>query len=132
MLNPGPVLLRGRAAAESLMVDACTIRRRTGESTDDDTGFVTPTYTTVYTGRCKVQQQSASASPSDVGQDNVLIGQLELHLPAATTGPQPDDQATITASVNDADLVGRTFKLRGRPHKSFLTARRFPLIEVTS
>ncbi len=132
MLNPGPLLTRGRAAAEALMVDSCTIEALTGESTDDDTGVITETYSTVYSGKCKVQQQAGSASPSDVGEAGLLIGQLELHIPASATGVGSEGLVTIVSSVHDPDLPGRRFRLRGLAHKSFLTARRFALIEVTS
>ena len=40
-------LARARQAAERLMVDTCTIRRKTGETTNLTTGVVTPTYTTI-------------------------------------------------------------------------------------
>jgi hypothetical protein len=124
------VTLRGRAAAERLMLDTCTIQRTASLTTDPDTGVVTPTYTTVYTGKCKVQQQSPASAPTVVGEASVFVGQLELHLPMSVTGVQPDDLATITACPLDADLVGRTFRLRGPAHKSYLTARRYPVVEV--
>jgi hypothetical protein len=74
--------LRGRLAAEANMVDACTIQRVTGTSTNDTIAS--------------------------------------------------DDLVTITASLLDADLVGRTFRVRELGHKSHMTARRVQLEEVTS
>lgn len=124
--------LRGRSAAERLMTDTCTIRRVTGQATDAETGVVTNTYTTVYSGRCKVQQRGASGGNTDVGQAAIVLVSLELHIPASATGVTTDDIATITASALDADLVGRMFHLTGVAHKSYLTARRFPMVEVTS
>jgi hypothetical protein len=63
--------LRGRLAAEANMVDACTIQRVTGTTTNDTTGVVTPTYTTIYSGKCRMQQtvpvskaQPRSAKPT--------------------------------------------------------------------
>jgi hypothetical protein len=126
------VTLRGRAAAERLMVDACVIKRLTGSSTDNDTSIITPTFTTLYTGKCKVQQGSAAASPSTVGEAVILTDQLTLHIPAAQTGVTTDDIATVTASALDPDLVGRSFRLTGLAHKSFLTARRFTMDEHSS
>jgi hypothetical protein len=103
------VTLRGRAAAERLMLDTCTIQRTASLTTDPDTGVVTPTYTTVYTGKCKVQQQSPASAPTVVGEASVFVGQLELNLPMSVTGVQPDDLPA---------------------HKSYLTARRYPVVEV--
>jgi hypothetical protein len=50
----------------------------------------------------------------------------------AVTGIASDDLVTITASLLDADLVGRTFRVRELGHKSHMTARRVQLEEVTS
>lgn len=125
------VTLRGRAKAESLMQDACTVKRLTGSASDPDTGVVTPTYTTVYTGRCKVQQVPSGAQ-STVGEATITQSPLTLHIPASATGPTTDDIATITACVLDPELVGRVFHLTAPAHKSFATARRLPMSEVTS
>ncbi len=125
------VALRGRQRAEQDMPDTCTIQHQTGETTDGETGYITPTYTTVYSGKAKVQQSSPETNPADVGEAALFIGQMTLHLPVSVTTVQPDDLVTVTASVLDPDLVGRTFRLRGPSHKSFLTARRFPMVEVS-
>lgn len=126
------VLARAQAAARALMVDTVTVKRKTSESTNPDTGDNTPTYTTIYTGPCKVQQRNAIARPANVGEAEVFISRLELHLPVAVTGVASDDLVTITASAHDADLVGRQFRVRELAHKSFESARRYSIIEVTS
>lgn len=126
------VLARGRAAAEALMTDACVIKRVTGEATDANTGVVTPTSSTLYTGKCRVQQRAPSASPATVGEAYALMLQLEVQLPMSVTGLQADDQITITASANDPDLVGRVFVIRDLAHKSHATSRRVGVQERTS
>lgn len=131
-MSAASVLLRGRQRAEELMIDACVITRATGSSTDGETGVVTPTTTTVYTGPCKVQQAATTGAPKDLGEASVQLQQLQLHIPASATGVQVDDVATITASSFDADLVGKKFTVRGAAHKSFLTARRLDVQEIGS
>lgn len=126
------LILRGRARAESLMLDTVTVRRRTGSSTDGDTGVVTPTWTVVYTGPAKIQQRSTQGSNRDVGEAERLASSLELHLPIAATGPQSDDVATADASTLDSQLVGKVFTIRGPAHKSLATARRLTVEELTS
>jgi len=123
---------RGRVAAENLMVDTVTVQRET-VSTDGETGVVTRTPATIYSGKAKIQQTSPPTGPSEVGEAAVYIGQLVLHLPVtdATAAVSPDDLVTVTACLLDASLVGRTFRLRGPSHKSFATAHRFPMVEVT-
>jgi hypothetical protein len=124
--------LRGRLAAEALMVDSVTIQRVTGTTTNDTTGVVTPTYSTIYSGKCRVQQTVPVSKPHEVGQAAVWLQRLELQVPMAVTGIASDDLVTITASLLDADLVGRTFRVRELGHKSHMTARRVQLEEATS
>jgi hypothetical protein len=132
-VNRDALTARGQAAAEAGMVDACVIRRRSGPTTDPDTGVVTPTYTTVYTGKCKTQQAPAggNANPSVVGEAYLLMLRLEVHLPMTVAGLDTDDEITITSS-RDPDLVGRVFLIRELAHKTYATARRVGVQERTS
>lgn len=131
-MSAATAVLAGRRMAEALMVDACTIRHPTGTTSDDTTGQVTPTYTTVYTGKCRVQQTVPVSKPADVGEAHVWLQRLALQVPMSVTGIASDDLVTITASVLDADLVGRPFRVRELGHKTHMTARRVQLEEVTS
>lgn len=130
-MSAASVLARGRAAAEALMVDACTIRRVTSQSTGAG-GVVTPTYSTLYTGKCRVQQDKAQAQQQDPGEAAVLMLRLEIQLPMSVTGLQAEDVVTITASAHDPDLVGRVFIIRDLAHASHKTARRVQVMEKTS
>lgn len=135
MVNAAPALARGRVAAESLMVDSCTVRHRTGESTNTTTGVVTPAWTTVYTGRCKVQQSTlgAASEPRDPGEASVRLVAYAVHLPVMTSpGIRDGDQITITAAPYDPDLVGRVFTVLGTMRKSLATARRLQVQEVST
>lgn len=134
MPNLTPALARGRQAAESLMVDTCTIRRRgPGEHTDPLTGVVTPSWQPIYSGKCRVQQSAlgAASSPADVGEAAVRLVAFELQLPMTAVGLAEGDEVTITASVLDEDLDGRVFTVIGLAHKTHATARRVQVQEVT-
>lgn len=126
-------LARGRAAAEALMVDACTIRRVTGATSDPDTGDETPTYLTPdpYTGKCRIQAQLAQAQREDVGEDHLLLLRLEVQLPMSVVGLEVGDEVTVTASAHDSDLVGRVFRIHDLMHKTHATSRRVQVIERT-
>lgn len=125
-------VLRGRQAAEALMLDACTVRRVTGTSTNDSTGVVTPAHTTVYTGKCKLQRPAAGGR-HDVAEASVVVAPLELHLPVAGSETVTvDDVATVTASAMDTGLIGRVLRVVGPAGASLRTARRLPVIEVAS
>lgn len=126
------LLARGRRAAEALMVDTCTIRRRTGEATNPESGVVTPTYSAVYTGKCRLQQPTGQANERDVGEATILMLRFELQLPMSVVGVQADDVVQVTASQMDPDLVGREFAVRGLSHKTHGVMRRLQLEEVTS
>jgi len=126
------VLARGRAAAEAGMVDACIIRRITGQVTDPDTGEVTTTYTTIYEGKCRLQQQGQQARPEQAGEAYLLMLRRELQLPMSVTGLRTEDEVTMTASAYDPDLPGRVFLVRDLFGKTEATARRVQVEEVTS
>jgi hypothetical protein len=127
------VTAAGRRMAESLMVDTCLITRVTGSTTDPDTGEVTPTTATVYSGRCRMQQLAAVARPNDVGESYVFQQPFVLQLPMVGSGGiQAGDQVEVTASVLDPDLPGRKFWVRELADGTHKTARRIGLEEVTS
>lgn len=126
------VLARGRARAEKGMADTCLIQHETGGITDDLTGTVTPTYSTVYDGVCRIQQREAIGQRTESGEASVVVLRLELQLPVvASAAVARGDRVTITAAVNDPALIGRTFTVRDLAHKSEATARRMTLEEVT-
>jgi hypothetical protein len=132
-MSAASVTLRGRARAEEQMLDTCSIARVTGLSTDPDTGVVTPTATTVYTGKCKVQQGGVPiGAPTNVGEASVMFTHLQLHVPISATDVRADDVATITAAALDPDLVGRRYTISAPAAKTFLTARRFDVQLVSS
>lgn len=114
------------------MVDTCFIRRKTGETTDLETGVITPTYTTIYQGKCRVQQIAPMSKPADVGQAAVWLQRLTLQLPVSeTTGIASNDLVTITAAAFDPDLLNRTWHVRELGHKTHATMRRVQIEEVT-
>lgn len=125
------ITLRGRARAEAGMLDACVIERRSGSTVDPETGVIVPTFVTVYSGKCKVQQETAVTNPSTVGEAAVFISEPRLHVPMSATGLLPNDRVTITASVLDPDLVGKVGRLQGPWDETFTTARRLPMAWVS-
>lgn len=125
------LLERGQAKAEAAMVDTCIVRRVTGQATDLDSGVITDTYTTLYSGPCRFQQSDVQPTESDVAEDFVLMQRIEVQLPMSTTGFQVDDVVECATSVSDPDLPGRTFRVHGLAHKTEATARRLRLRERT-
>ena len=122
-----------RAQAESLMVDACTIKRQTGEVTNPDPPFdVTPTYQTVYTGKCRVQSSTTQGTQNpEAGGREWTLQAYVVQLPIEGSGDiEPGDIVTVTAASLDADLVGREFTVAQNPPKTHATMRRLQVEEV--
>lgn len=131
-MTAAEALAAGRVAAEELMVDECTVRRRTGETTDPLTGEVAPTYAVILTGqKCKVQTRGNWGESRDVGEAARVILSLEVHFPITVVALEVRDEITIDAAVHDPDLVGRVLRVKDLHHKSFATARRVMCQEVT-
>lgn len=126
------LLVRARAAAVRGMTDTCTITREADGAVDENTGRVAVTTQAIYTGVCRVQSQRAQSRAEDVGEDYKLLLPLEVQLPITVTGMLVGDIITITASVNDADLVGRKLRVRDPMHKTDASARRPRVEEVVS
>ncbi|MFF9565733.1 DUF6093 family protein [Leifsonia sp. NPDC014704] len=126
------VLPELQAAAESAMGDTCVIRKQTGQTTAPGALAATPTFAEVYTGPCKVQfsdiQPAESESPGQV----IATRQLELHLPAGTTGVTTSCVAEITAAGPESNTrVGAKLRVLPASSKTYMTARRYPVEEVS-
>ncbi len=120
---------RGQRQAEALMIDACTIRPITGHTTDPNTAVVTPTLgAPVYSGRCKIQTQKPFPSTPDAGEHLWTVGPLYLHLPIiGSEQVKTGHEVLITASLDPAN-VGRIFRIKSGDRKTYATAFR-PLVE---
>lgn len=118
------VVLQGRAVAESLMSDACTVRRPGPDVTDPDTGVVAPGLVVVYAGPCKVQSNQQVASEPSAGGHNFVVENLKVHFPVSSQ-LRIDDVVTIDSSVMDPDLNGLDFRLVDMPRGTYRTADRW-------
>lgn len=121
-----------RAHVESLMTDACKIRRATGATTTDPTTFaVTPVVETIYAGRCKVQSHEAFEQERESAAATVRIARVRVDVPVGAVEVLPGDVVTITAA-EDPLLVGHHYRLVvPAPYKSHATAYRVAAEELT-
>ena len=134
-MSRASVLARGRQRAAESFIDACVIEHKTGETTNDLTAEVVNTYgAATYTGPCRVQigANSSSGGRAESGEASVVIFGVSIQLPVVgTENVERGDRVTITASVNDQDLVGRVFYVENLFSKSESTARRLGVVEAT-
>lgn len=120
------LLIRGRAAAESLMTDTCRIERSTGESVlDPETGQLEPQKETIYEGKCKFQSAGAGSTP-EAGGFQFTVVRNECHIPFSAVAVLEDDMITCVTSENP-QLVNKTFRVTGFAVESYATAARVPV-----
>lgn len=123
------------AAAMSLMVDRCVIRRPTGHSDPDPlTHKVTTTYSVVYDpdgpfdGMCKLQTYEAFEQERESAGITQLINRLRVDLPRGSLLVRPNDVVTVLAVASplaDPLLVGQHFRFTVQaPYKSLASAYR--------
>lgn len=117
--------------AESLRESTCVIERPGPDVTDPDTGVVTPSMTTIFTGPCRVRYPYVRPEAVDVAGQQLAKVRGFLSVPVeGTSGVQADDQATITMGDLDPGAV-IVARIQSPATQTHMTARRFP-IEVLS
>lgn len=130
-MNPGALILKGREAAESLMVDTCIIDRPGEPVTDPESGAVTPSYTPVYEGKCKVQQTLAQSSSKEAGGAVFNAQTSRVDLPIGVGPIRTGDRVRMTAARFNPALVGNVYRVKELFEKSWPTAQRIPVEELT-
>lgn len=120
-----------QAEAEAMMVDSCIIDRPGEAVTDPETGAVAPSHTPVYSGRCKVQQTQAQAASPEVAGAVFTVQSARVDLPVGAGPIETGDRVRITGARFDPALVGNVFRVRELFKKSWPTAQRIPVEELT-
>lgn len=124
------------------MTDRFTAYSPNGTTTDGD-GYEVPAYADEGTTIGKVQGPSMAAS--DAATRTVTVGgvvrpvlEAGLHIPISSDVPAAglygigwEYECTSVGAASDASLVGRRFLVVGVPAKSFATARRLDVVEVS-
>ena len=118
--------LSGRAAAEALMSDACTVTRGTATQTfDPATGeYVTTPGAQVYSGPCRVKPRDNTDRVVEAGGQAVSLFPFVVSVPISATTFEVDDVVTVTASQLDPAMVGLVLRVKQIATGSHLTARR--------
>ena len=121
---------RGRFAAESLMLDTCTVHRPGAPVTDAD-GNVTASLTLLYTGPCKFQQTLAQSSNPVAGGHAYTVQDTRWDTPVVAGPFDVGDVVTVVGAVLDPQLVGRVFRVTEPFHKTGATAQRTRVEEIS-
>jgi hypothetical protein len=120
-----------RAEAEARMTSRVTIRRKSGQWTqDEDTGEEVSTWDVIYT---ELPFRLAGAYHGDAVTRRVVVGGEEYqqavrtgHMPASTTDLADADLIDITSGEN----AGRVLMVVEATWQDQATARRVPVVEV--
>jgi Family of unknown function (DUF6093) len=130
-----------REDAESVMLDVCTVGRPGTTVTDAD-GVVTTPMALIYPaavelaegnpGRCKVQQTISQANNPEAGGHIFTIQDARLDLPVSGGPFQVNDVVTMTSSLKSPHLVGNVYTVAEIYEKSYPTAQRLRIMQVTA
>lgn len=124
-----------RREAEGRMIDRCIIRRPGGDPVfDPDTGdYIDPDDTIVYQGRCEVQvREGLQLREVEAGGTELSLTRKLVKIPVSVTAVKVDDLVEITHCMNDPSLVGAKFRVLAGHAKTWATARRLHVEEVTA
>lgn len=133
MFDPS-MLAQGRSAAESLMLDTFAAYSPTWTTVD---GLKVQSWVPQGSTAGKVSSRSRD---SDTSTRFVTIGGVErpvlnggLHIPLGAPLPAIGWEYVCTAvdAASDPSLLGRRWRVVDVPAKSFATARRLDVVEVT-
>lgn len=119
-----------RGQAESRMRETVTFYRVTGETTDADLAVV-ETRETIASCIARVKYRTLNVH--DREQATQLIGSQtpEVHVPfGSAAGVLTDDMVRVDESA-DPTLVGRVYRVTGRPQAGQTTTHRFPVEEIS-
>lgn len=124
MSNVERLALRGRRAAERLMLDTVLVVRLTDGPDDPLTGAPTKTELVLYSGKAKRQTYEAYEENPVAGGHRFTVQRYSVHFPVAAFRPLPGDLIRWVESVMDPDLPGSTDRVTGLFNKSFATSMR--------
>ena len=131
MIGAEAALVAGRVAAESLMVDSCVIERPGESVTDPVTGVVSPAHSLVFAGPCKVQQTLAQSSSPEAGGAVFTVQGARLDVPVGAGPVATGDRVRILSAASNPDLVGNVYRVVELFEKSWQTAQRLRVEELT-
>jgi hypothetical protein len=123
-------IARGREVAESLMLDTCTIVRLGELATDPETGVTTPSETTLYTGKAKVQGLDPQEMNPEAGGATLTVQRYRVDVPVGSYRPAVGDVVEIGTARLDPNLIGRRYRVVALLHKSYATAYRMAVEEA--
>jgi len=114
---------RGQRLAAKLMLETCSVTRRTGRTLDPATDKDTDTFSTIYAGQCRVKPLTVSQQV-EAGQVAVELRRYVVAIPMSSpANVRRGDIVTVTVSA-DPEVVGRPLVVIDIALGELATARR--------
>ena len=135
-MSAGTAAARGRAAAADLFIDTFTAYSPNGTPPDAN-GYEVPAFTSQGTTPGKVQ---ARTRQGDTNVRTIRVGDVDrpvleggLHIPLSATVPSVGWEYVCTAigSLSDPALLNRRYRVVDVPAKTYATARRLDVVQVS-
>ncbi|KQR02485.1 hypothetical protein ASF72_10650 [Arthrobacter sp. Leaf141] len=114
------------------MIDRCTVHRPGAKTTDPANGKVTRAMDEIYVGRCEFQQTVAQSTESEAGEHEFTAQDTVWKTPVGAGPFKINDVVKVTAAPEDPQLIGRTFRVTELFNKTYATAQRSRVEELTS
>lgn len=114
------------------MVDTVRLSTVGADTVNESTGAVTAPLTSVYEGKGRVQTYEPYEQTSEAGGHTYTTQRYSVHIPVASCAPTVGMVVDVVASVHDANLTGRRFRVVALLHKSLSTAYRLGVEEVAA
>lgn len=133
-MSAASAVAAGRVAAESLMVDSCTVTTDGVPVWNEATGqYDVAAGSVVYSGKCRVQVPNVAENEADAGERAWTVQDALIMLPVSgSTAVLVGHHVVIDSCALDAQLVGKAYTVTAAHHKTHATARRLRCKEVTS
>lgn len=120
------VLPELRAANASLLVDVGRIVRPDARTFNPTTGALTTPESTVHRGPCRMRQPNGIAEAERLfGDTQITASRFLACWPHDLTGIRIDD-VVILEETDDADLLGRRFRILAVPMTTWSLYKAFP------
>ena len=123
-----------RAEAESLMLDAGTAKRPTGDTAYNPvSGNDEDVTADLFSSPCKIQSRNLQARDVEVGERTSVSVRTELHLPVSTAPLTVGDVFVVsTPHALSTVPAGTSFRVTAPVGKTLATARRYEVELIVS
>ena len=123
-------LAMGRTQANARMTETVTVTTTTpGTVMDESTGTYPDVIVSHYGGLARIKFPTLTVSEQTPGGQTIAVQDVMLSLPVGfSSAVRIDDVVTVTGSIVDPDLIGRTFRIKGVAQAGQVSAHRFPVV----